>query len=60
VIQEGMTVTVEGFLSKDGSNNANGARVTFADGRQVFTAGAEDKLPDDAKGKGQNDKGKTK
>lgn len=51
VIQEGMTITVEGFLSKDGSNNANGARVTFPDGRQVFTAGAEDKLPDDVKGK---------
>ena len=45
-----MTVTVEGFLSKDGTHNANGARVTFADGRQVFTAGSEDKLPEDAKG----------
>lgn len=53
VIQEGMTVTVEGFRSKDGSTNANGARVTFADGRQVFTASAEDRLPDDAKGKGK-------
>jgi hypothetical protein len=51
VIQEGMTVTVEGFLSKDGSHNANGARVTFADGRQVFTASSEDKVPEDAKGK---------
>lgn len=51
VIQEGMTITVEGFLSKDGSNNANGARVTFPDGRQVFTASAEDKLPSDGKGK---------
>lgn len=51
VIQEGMTVTVEGFLSKDGTNNANGARVTFPDGRQVFTASAEDKLPSDGKGK---------
>jgi hypothetical protein len=51
VIQEGMTITVEGFLSKDGTNNANGARVTFPDGRQVFTASAEDKLPSDGKGK---------
>lgn len=51
VIQEGMTVTVEGFLSKDGTHNANGARVTFADGRQVFTASSEDKVPEDAKGK---------
>lgn len=53
VIQEGTTVTVEGFLSKDGSNNANGARVTFPDGRQVFTASAEDALPDDSKAKGK-------
>jgi hypothetical protein len=53
VIQEGTTVTVEGFLSKDGSNNANGARVTFPDGRQVFTASAEDAVPDDSKAKGK-------
>ena len=53
VIQEGMVVTVEGFLSKDGTHNANGARVTFADGRQVFTASSEDKLPEDQKGKGK-------
>jgi hypothetical protein len=44
-IQEGMTVMVEGFLAKDGSHNASGGRVTFPDGRQVFTAGSEDKLP---------------
>ena len=51
VIQEGMTVTVEGFRSKDGSKNANGARVTFPDGRSVFTAGSEDRAPGDEKGK---------
>ena len=51
VIQEGMTITVEGFRSKDGSNNANGARVTFPDGRSVFTAGSEDSIPGDGKGK---------
>jgi hypothetical protein len=51
VIQTGMSIVVEGFRAKDGSNNANGARVTFPDGRQVFTAGAEDKTPDDPKGK---------
>jgi len=45
VIQPGMTVNVEGFRAKDGSNNANGAKVTFPDGRSVFTAGAEDKIP---------------
>ncbi len=41
-IQPGMVVTVEGFLAKDGSHNANGSKVTFPDGRMVFTAGAED------------------
>ncbi len=46
VIKEGMTITVNGFKAKDGSNNGSGGSVTFADGRQVFTAGAEDKLPD--------------
>ena len=51
VIQEGMTITVEGFRSKDGTNNANGAKVTFPDGRSVFTAGAEDRIPGDGKGK---------
>jgi hypothetical protein len=49
VIEPGATITVEGFRSKDGSNNANGARVTFPDGRQVFTAGSEDRTPGDAK-----------
>jgi DNA/RNA endonuclease YhcR with UshA esterase domain len=38
VIQPGMTVVVEGFRAKDGSNNANGTKVTFPDGRMVFTA----------------------
>jgi Family of unknown function (DUF6152) len=49
VIQPGMTILVEGFHAKDGSNNCSGARVTFPDGRSVFTAGAEDKLPDGKK-----------
>src|ERR1700683_3837731 len=44
-IQPGMVITVEGFRSKDGSTNANGARVTFPDGRMVFTAGNEDRRP---------------
>jgi hypothetical protein len=51
VIEPGMAITVEGFRSKDGSNNANGARVTFPDGRQVFTAGSEDRTPGEGKGK---------
>ena len=41
-IQPGMTIMVEGFMAKDGSHNANGSKVTFPDGRMVFTAGAED------------------
>ena len=45
VIQPGMTIHVDGFRAKDGSNNANGAKVTFPDGRQVFTASAEDQIP---------------
>lgn len=48
-IQTGMTIMVEGFLAKDGSHNGSGAKVTFPDGRSVFTAGAEDKLPGDKK-----------
>jgi hypothetical protein len=41
VIQPGMTISVEGFRAKDGSDNANGSKVTFPDGRQVFTASGE-------------------
>ena len=49
VIQPGMSVNVDGYRAKDGSNNANGAKVTFPDGRQVFTASAEDKIPEGKK-----------
>jgi hypothetical protein len=49
VIQPGMVIVVDGFHAKDGSNNGSGGKVTFADGRSVFTAGAEDKLPDGKK-----------
>src|SRR6266571_5112511 len=45
VMKIGDIVKVEGFLAKDGSPNASGGRVTFADGRQVFTAAAEDAVP---------------
>lgn len=34
----GSEVNVEGFKAKDGSNNGFGQRVTYADGRNVFTA----------------------
>ena len=34
----GSEVNVEGFKAKDGSNNGFGQRVTYQDGRNVFTA----------------------
>jgi hypothetical protein len=34
----GSEVVVEGFRAKDGSNNGFGSKVTYADGRNVFTA----------------------
>jgi hypothetical protein len=42
VMKIGAIVNVEGSRAKDGSNNASGRRVTFADGKNVFTASAED------------------
>jgi hypothetical protein len=41
----GAVVNVEGFLARDGSRNASGGRVTFPDGRNVFTASNEDAVP---------------
>ena len=49
VIQPGMTVRVEGYRARDGSNNASGGRVTFPDGHSVFTAGSEDRVPPESK-----------
>src|SRR3954454_25268792 len=45
----GETVVVEGFRVKDGSNNASGGRVTFPDGRNVLTAGAQDRTRREAR-----------
>ncbi|MBV9772222.1 MAG: hypothetical protein JOZ32_21800 [Bryobacterales bacterium] len=36
-----MTIHVEGFRAKDGTDNANGSKVTFPDGRMVFTSSQE-------------------
>ena len=44
-MKKGDVVIVEGFRARDGSNNASGGRVTFADGRSVFTASNEDRTP---------------
>jgi hypothetical protein len=46
-LKAGDEVTIEGYQAKDGSNTANAARVTLADGRKVFagvfgTPGAPD------------------
>jgi len=45
VLKIGSTIHVEGFRARDGSNNASGGKVTFPDGRSVFTASAEDAVP---------------
>src|SRR5437667_2456950 len=42
VLKIGSVVNVEGSRAKDGSNNESRRKVTFADGRNVFTASAED------------------
>jgi hypothetical protein len=41
VFKIGEVVNVEGSRARDGSPNASGRRVTFADGRNVMTAPAE-------------------
>jgi hypothetical protein len=38
VLELGAVVNVEGTRARDGSNNGNSRSVTFADGRNVFTA----------------------
>jgi hypothetical protein len=35
-LKPGDEITVDGYLAKDGSNTANAASVTLADGRKVF------------------------
>ena len=44
-MKAGDVIVVEGFRARDGSNNGSGGRVTFADGRSVFTASNEDRAP---------------
>jgi hypothetical protein len=44
-LKTGDVVKVEGFRARDGSYNASGGKVTFSDGRSVFTASAEDVRP---------------
>jgi len=44
-LKAGDAIVVEGFRARDGSNNASGGKVTFADGRSVFTASNENRAP---------------
>jgi hypothetical protein len=44
-LKVGDVIHVEGFRARDNSTNASGGAVTFADGRRVFTASAEDQKP---------------
>ena len=44
-LKAGDTIRVDGFLAKDGSPNGSGGQITFPDGRSVFTAAAEDAVP---------------
>ena len=39
-LKPGLEVVVEGFRAKDASNNGFGQKVTYPDGRNVFTANA--------------------
>lgn len=40
-LKVGDTVTVQGFLARDGSNHVNGRQVKLPDGRQVFGGSAD-------------------
>ena len=42
LLKIGETVIVDGFMAKDGSKNGFGRSVTYADGRNVFTANPQD------------------
>ena len=39
-LKPGDEITVEGYLAKDGTNTANAARITLADGSKVFAGSA--------------------
>jgi uncharacterized protein DUF6152 len=44
-LKPGDTITVEGYLAKDGAHLANARTVALADGRKVFAGAAEDGGP---------------
>ena len=41
----GATITITGFLAKDGSSVANASTVTLADGKRVFAGSSADTQP---------------
>ena len=49
LLKVGATVNVDGFMAKDGSHNGFGRSVTYADGKNVFTANAQDQQSAPAK-----------
>ena len=45
-LRQGDTVTVDGFMAKNGSNHVNGRSVTLPDGKKVFGGSADDGGPE--------------
>jgi hypothetical protein len=45
-LKAGAEIVVQGFLSKDGANRANGFSITFTDGRRLFVGGSAPGTPD--------------
>jgi hypothetical protein len=45
-LEKGTEVVVEGYAAKNGENRANGANITFKDGKRLFLGGSNpDELP---------------
>ena len=45
-LEKGTEVIVEGYAAKNGENRANGANITFKDGKRLFLGGSNpDELP---------------
>jgi hypothetical protein len=47
-LKPGDTITVDGYLAKDGSHLVNARSVTMSDGRKIFAGAAEDGGPEGA------------
>jgi hypothetical protein len=49
-LEKGTEVIVEGYQAKNGENSANGANITFKDGKRLFLGGSSpEELPQAAK-----------